>query len=104
MAEEKKHDVLIPLGTGEDGMEALRIGEEGVRACRIVPVEDGTSLEGKEVLQVSRLAGPLMMAETVYDGRSEEQKSGKGPAKVNSASYRSGWDAVFGKRKDAGLN
>jgi hypothetical protein len=35
--------------------------------------------------------------ETIFDPRDPE---GKGPAKVNSAAFKTGWEQVFGKEDD----
>lgn len=58
---------------------------EGGSLVKLTPVEDASMYE----------------VETLYEHRTSGQE-GKGPAKVNSNAYRSGWDSIFGAKKTVG--
>jgi len=102
MEDEKKPcggEFVIPSLPGPDGSLSLlhHHADHSVTVDHVRSVEEGENISGEEVFRlVAREDGPGFRKETLYDGR-------KGPAKVNSAGFRNGWDAVFGK-KDSGTS
>jgi hypothetical protein len=57
------------------------------------PVVEGKPLqEGEEIVRVEAVEGNTLHLKTVYAHH-------KGPSRASSPSYRSGYDAVFGKKQ-----
>ena len=81
-------EYLEPVGALEDGSYLCRhhSGEHRNALARAIPARDGVPLNGRSLY--------------VRDGtRYVPAGIGKGPVKVTSEAYRSGWDRVFDPKK-----
>lgn len=105
MANKPKDVVLVhaPAPDGK-GVSVLRAREERLEAGILRPLEEGKPIQGEVVKLTPRPELPLLFdAETqvsVGEAKQEtegEPKRGSGPAQVATATYRKGWDAVFGR-------
>lgn len=66
--------------------------------------EDGKPIpEDASILQPREGSNILDVIGTVSEMKAKKGPT-KGPAKVNSASFQSGWDNIFGAKKDSTLN
>ena len=73
-----------------------RTGEEDTD-CYLEPPQDGAPFEdGDEILSASAGRPGVLQLQSHYVH--------KGPPRVASTAFRSGWDATFGKKKDTSLN
>jgi hypothetical protein len=89
-------DFVIPGPAVPGGNLCMRhSADHTMKVGMMGPVQDGAPLPDSAVLLEKRDGAD------VYDvvGSVADMRSAKGPAKVTSESYRSGWDAVF-KGKD----
>jgi hypothetical protein len=91
----KGQDFAIPLGPAEGGgIRIIRHHSDhsiSTGVCR--PLEEGKPFQG-EVVRMSRNEdGPGIKMESVY------KPEAGGPAKVNSPSFKSGWDRIWKKSK-----
>jgi hypothetical protein len=95
-------DLVLPLGPLGDGsiLTLRKRPGQPVAMGRLVLPEEGRPAMGMELMTLSpHEGGPACEVEVVHDGR----HPGSGPAMVNNARYRSGWDAVF-RKGDPSLN
>lgn len=94
-------DFIIPGPVLPNGNQlVLRHCEDhSVEAGVLIPMEDGKSLpeEARPVVQDSD--GYLRLDQSIAEMR---ECSRKGPAKVATESYRSGWESVFGRKAPVG--
>ncbi len=89
-------EFLIPGPVMPDGTAQLlrHHPDHSLSIDYVKPVEEGEDISGERVFRlVEREDGPGYRQEVLYDG----SKGGR-PAMVNSPKFRSGWDAVFGKK------
>lgn len=63
------------------------------------PLRDGTPIDSDSRLLVPREDGRYSVEPILGDSGSKESK---GPAKVNSAAFRAGWDNIFGAKVTTG--
>ncbi len=89
------------------------ISENGLRPCVyhhedhsfdtgfIKPVKEGESLSKESVFLRQRGERNEFDVEPVFS-ESTPTASGKGPARVTSNAFRSGWDNIFGSKAPAG--
>lgn len=105
MATKPKDLVLVhaPAPDGK-GVSVLRAREERLEAGILRPLEEGKPIHGEVVKLTPRADLPLLFdAETqVSTGETKpepnsEPRRGSGPAQVSTATYRKGWDAIFGR-------
>lgn len=90
-------EYVIPVGPAapDSSFPAVRLSGNSASLEVIVPVKDGQPLGDGELLHLEPIEGSAAFsAKVVYGGRHGGRP---GPAMVNSPSFRSGWDAVFGK-------
>lgn len=101
-------DVALVLGQTEDrkGYQILRkrADEDTVEMGTVRPLEEGKPIDGEVLAFKARKEHPMLFdVKTHFDPNAENDGSAKlssaGPAKVSTAQYRSGWDAIWGKRK-----
>lgn len=88
---EEKTDVVVlgpPTKDGE-GVHVLRATEEKVEAGELRALKEGKPIHGEVLSLEPRKDNPR-----VCDVRSSYRP--KGPAKVNSQSYRDNWEETFG--------
>jgi len=72
-----------------------------VEMAELHPIADGQPLpEGAEMVHLLG-EGPTYKVESLYKNDDAERK---GPSKVTTAKYRSGWDETFGKKDTSSLN
>lgn len=112
-------DVVFVQGPTEDGkaLSIVRVAEDKVSIGELREMKEGQPIHG-EVVKLSRrpeherLYDVEVLARAAHagagrkeadtDAQSEEAKGlitpRKGPSKVASDAYRSGWDLVFGRR------
>jgi hypothetical protein len=99
MPDPKKTDVARVLATSPDGHKVVmreRDGELSIGA--LCPhVEEGKPLApGREYVHLEPREDGAFDVESLYGG--------DGPAQVATESYRSGWDAIWGKKPASELN
>lgn len=95
-------EFLIPGPVMPDGTAQLlrHNPDHSLSVDNVSLIEEGEDISGKEVFKlVQREDGPGYRKEVIYDGA----KGGR-PAMVNGQKFRSGWDAVFGKKGDGAPN
>lgn len=104
---EKKDDVcpagdVLKLGPEmADGRRPfIRHGaDHSIRAGVASPIQDGASIpQGVDVVALEHLEGDEYKVTPML----EQSSTRKGPAKVSSQAYRSGWEALFGKKNPVG--
>lgn len=87
------------FGKNVDGVHILRRRDENspVEAGLLQPLVEGRPITGELISMKRREDLPFL-----YDVKSElgapESRSGNGPSKVSTDSYRKGWDAIWGGR------
>lgn len=99
----KKRKVRLLGSCPEHGATVL--DEDNERIGLLTPVHDGESLNGCEVVSLSKACNDDGTHDltTLYDGTSTSDDtaapapSHKGPAHVTTRAYRDSWDRVFGK-------
>ncbi len=99
----KTHDDLVYLGEPTDGglrpvVRRCADGEVKVGAVRII--EDGQSIPLNAEIMHLEPSG----SDPIYKVTDSYTMGSKGPARVASDSYRSGWDRVFKKTDKKELN
>jgi hypothetical protein len=100
-------DVALVLGQTEDrkGYQILRkrADEDSVEMGTVRPLEEGKPIDGEVLAFKARKDHPMLFdVKSHFDPNADTDSGGKssvGPAKVSTAQYRSGWDAIWGKRK-----
>jgi hypothetical protein len=102
-------DVVLLHSATEDknGVRVIRAREGRVEVGELRPLEEGKALGSGEIVELSRREE----SERLYDVKvvhnlaspttpsSSKDASHKGPARVNSKSYRDRWDSIFGKKE-----
>ena len=109
--EDAKRDRALILGVvGElpeqKGVAVLRQRAEGapIEAGIVRPTREGEPIVGELVtLKPTSEGSPLCDVEVHVEAPSHANARAKGPARVASNAYRSGWDEIFGAR-DRTLN
>jgi hypothetical protein len=89
----------------EEGYHVLRRrGEDPVEMGTMRPLKDGEVIEGEVISLKARKDVPF-----IYDvktklaaRRAERRLTSDGPPQVASKEYRTGWDAIWGKRRESG--
>jgi hypothetical protein len=91
-------DVVLLLGDTEEGyLRGIRRRGREMALAELRPLEEGRPLtEGEVVSLKSRAGSPALWDVEVHYAVPSVPAARKGPAKVASAAYRKGWDAVFG--------
>lgn len=100
-----KQDVLFvhsPAPAG-DGFRVIRARNDAFELGELRTMKAGQPIHG-EVVQLSRReeSPRVFDVTTVLPSRTPTAEPGKGPAKVTTSAYRSGWDAVFGRTEPKG--
>jgi hypothetical protein len=100
-----KQDVLFvhsPAPTG-DGFRVIRARNDTLELGELRGMKAGQPIYG-EVVQLSRREESPRMFDvtTVVPPKTSPAEPGKGPAKVTTSAYRSGWEAVFGGKEPPG--
>jgi hypothetical protein len=99
MPDAKKKGIVHVLAEAPDGHRLVARESEGeVRVGALCPhVEEGKPfLPGREYVHLEKRADGAYDCESLFGG--------DGPAQVASESYRSGWDAIWGKKPASELN
>jgi hypothetical protein len=99
MSEPKKPDVAHVLAASSDGHKVVVREHDGqLSVGALCPhVEEGKPLlHGREYVHLEPRADGGYDVESLYGG--------DGPAQVATESYRSGWDAIWGKKPVSELN
>lgn len=97
-------DVAIVGGPTDDGRghRVLRIRENDASVGELRPVEEGKALApSTEVVNLSQREGApqnVFDVRSIHGGESAAPPPSKGPAKVSSDAYRTGWDQLFGDK------
>ena len=95
-------DVAIVCGKDEHGLHILRRRSEDapVEAAVLQPLTEGRPITGEVISMRPRRDFPFL-----FDAKTELEapvatfeRATTGPAQVASNSYRSGWDAIWGRR------
>lgn len=106
MANKPKDLVLVHAATSDGkGVNVLRAREERLEAGVLRPLEEGKPIQGEVVKLTPRPELPFLFdAETqVSVGAAKGETDGEprrgsgGPAQVATATYRKGWDVIFGR-------
>ena len=93
-------DIALICGKNEDGVHILRRRDENapVEAGLLQPLVEGKPITGELITMRQREDMPFL-----YDVKSElpapEPRTAPGPSQVATDSYRKGWDAIWGGRK-----
>ncbi len=87
---EKKKDRSKFLLMSPDGKTALTVEKNAIGIARL----SDSPVEGARPISMRRVIGPL------YEVTKGDFHAG--PAMVNSESYCSGWDRIFGGKKEVG--
>ena len=93
-------DIALVWGKNEDGVHILRRRDENapVEAGLLQPLVEGRPITGELISMRQREDMPFL-----FDVKSElpapEPRTGPGPSQVATESYRKGWDAIWGGRK-----
>ncbi|MEZ4265871.1 MAG: hypothetical protein R3F39_05795 [Myxococcota bacterium] len=108
---ERAHDVLLISGPAPDGKgtRVLRQRDGQVELGLLRPVVSGQALTGELVRLTPRSEAPSLFdvhveATAPIAARPERTedtpaaRSHAGPAKVSNATFRAGWDAIWGAR------
>lgn len=95
-------DVLVLGGPTDDGEGArvLRVQDHAVSVGEIRPLAEGKSIHGEVVALTPRAESPRVCdVRTLYAPRDAPpaDRSHAGPARVASAAFRQGWEAIFAK-------
>ena len=122
---EKPRDVVLVNGQTEHGVSILRLRDERIELGELRAVREGTPVYGELVKLSPRPDHPMLFdAETLVRGpeapprvdapsvadeasppRAVAPGAHKGPPRVTSEAFRSGWDGVFGaKARKPSLN
>lgn len=91
--------VILPLGPADRPGEFVgaAIDDDGThRIVKFSPVEEGKPIMGRYVEATPRPGTPFLDATYPLERRSTRS----GPARVNSAAYRDGWDRIFGQKPE----
>lgn len=94
------HDVLLvggPAASGA-GAEVLRFRDGRVETGELHAIREGQPLHGELVqLRPRPEHERLFEVEVLVEGpKPATTQTRKGPAKISTDAYRSGWDAIFG--------
>lgn len=92
--QEKQEDfVLLGKEVSEDTRQVLHCKPSDGTAefGYLSKLKDGQPLDG-DIVKLSEREGPGYRMEYVY------RRPSKGPSKVNSASYKSGWENIWGDK------
>jgi hypothetical protein len=103
----KSPDVVLVGGPSEDGqgVSILRVRDDRVEAGELRPAAEGKPIVGELVKltpreEHQRLFDVEVLARgpraTSTDARAPRSVPHKGPPRVASSSYRSGWERIFG--------
>ena len=96
-------DVAIVCGKDEQGLHILRRRSEDapIEAAVIQPLAEGRPITGEVISMRPRKDFPFL-----FDAKTEIEapvaataRATNGPAQVASNSYRSGWEAIWGRRQ-----
>ncbi len=95
---EAPEDVVLVHGRTADGkgLAVLRKKADAIALGEMRPVEEGKPIAGELVSLRPREGAPLLFDVDVLHAADAPRK---GPAQVASASYRTGWQTVFGGTK-----
>lgn len=109
-------DVVLLQGPTADGAGAqvIRLREGRIETGEVRPLQEGSAITGEVVGLRPRPEMPRVCDVTVHARAGEFTRTEpaettkalphKGPARVNSAAFRSGWDALFAARDSRKLN
>ncbi len=103
-------DVAILGGPTErgDGVQILRLREGHVEVGELRAAPEGKPILGESVRLHPRADEPricdveVIAPSPIPRAKDTAGERGKGPAKVATPAYRSGWDAVFGAPRSRG--
>ena len=93
-------DIALVWGKNEDGVHILRRRDENapVEAGLLQPLVEGKPITGELISMRQREDMPFL-----FDVKSElpapEPRTAPGPSQVATDTYRKGWDAIWGGRK-----
>lgn len=102
-------DVALVVGQTEDrkGYQILRkrADEDTVEMGTVRPLEEGKPIDGEVLAFKARKEHPMLFdVKTHFDPNATQDETLKvtsagRPAKVATEKYRSGWDAIWGKKR-----
>jgi hypothetical protein len=98
----RDEDVVLVLGGSEDGKSVgvLRKRRERIEVGAMRNLEEGRPITGEVVKLTPRPGSPLLDVEVLHDdNEAQPSRPGQGPARVASARYRAGWQAIWGRRR-----
>jgi hypothetical protein len=92
-------DVVLLLGRTDEGhLRGVRRRGDEVALAELRPMKEGQPLnEGDVVSLRQRAESPILWDVEVHYSPPAVAQTHKGPARVTSARYREGWDAIFGR-------
>ncbi len=92
------HDVALVHGATDDGgYEIVRFRPDRLEAGVVRPLEHGKPIAG-EVVRLSPRDGSRVLYDVEVQCAARVPADRGGPAQVATASYRDGWEAVWGKK------
>jgi len=104
-------DLAILQGPTEDGQGArvLRVKDGEISAGEVRPAGEGEPLADRELIKLTPLreGAPICEVEVLHAPAPRgEDRSGQGPARISTESYRKNWSAVFGgkRKRDYSVN
>lgn len=104
-------DVMYVHGPTPDGsgVRVVRRREDALELGELRPMQDGKPLHGEVVRlkqrpEHERLFDVEVVVENPERRRAAAGPSGRGPAQVASATYRSNWDRIFGPTSEESPN
>ena len=108
-AETPSSDVIVVGGPSEDGkgVSIVRLREDRIEAGELRAPVEGQPIMGELVKLTPRADHERAFdVEVLARGPqaqrpSEERARGKGPAKISTDAYRSGWEQIFGTSEAA---
>jgi hypothetical protein len=88
-------DCAIPIGTADGGQVCIANRDDNLSVGLLKHTEDGESMPD-DACFITRMEGTPFYK--IGESIAELKSGAKGPAKVNSKSYRDGYDRIFGKQ------